>query len=181
MKLKRPVHDTVNLTNHGDFPPIGLQFLSQILVLLLVISSIGKAQQRTAEQPTTAPAAGADLTQTQLMEELKKLGAVVKTDGGVPDGAVVEITFVYTHKPRMSAGGAKVPPYQVTDDLVRQIAKLPKLASLELNMCPNLTEAAIKDVGRMTQLEHLALPGPRMTDAGMADLAGLGPAPKTGG
>jgi len=135
----------------------------------------------SAEKPATLPATAATtepkLMQTEaeakLVAEIRSLGGIVKTEEDAADGAVVSITFTYTHATRSSPGGAKVPPYEVTDDLVKQIARLPRLTSLELNMCPKLTEASFKEIGGMTQLTHLALPGPCVTDAGMADLAGL--------
>src|SRR5882757_2220906 len=40
-------------------------------------------------------------------------------------------------------------------------------------MCQGLTAAAIKDIGGMKQLEHLALNGMVINDASMGDLAGL--------
>jgi hypothetical protein len=125
-------------------------------------------------QATTQPANPAPtLPQAQLVEELKQIGADVKTEGNAPDGAVTSIIFPYTHTPRRSPGGTTVPPYPVTDDLVHQIAQLPKVTALEFNMSPRLTEAAIKDIGGMKQLEHLSLNAMPLTDVSMADLAGL--------
>lgn len=127
------------------------------------------AQTTPAKPGAPVPA----LTQTQLVDELKKLGADIKTEGDAPDGAVTSIIFKYTHTPRQSPGGTKVPPYPVTDDLVKQISKLPKVTALEFNMSTGLTEAAIKDIGGMKQLEHLSLNGMRVDDTSMADIAGL--------
>ena len=152
---------------------------SAMLALMLCVAggSSSMAQEPAGASPATqsaaatAPAAG--VTQAQLIEELKKIGADVKTEGDAPDGAVTSIIFKYTHTPRQSPGGAKVPPYPVTDDLVQQIAKLPKVTALEFNMSPQLTEAAIKDIGGMKQLEHLSVNGMRVDDTSMVDLAGL--------
>ena len=168
----------MNSTTKNVFPAIPLKSLSPVLLLglFLAISSSGRAQQLpvdTATNTAAAPAPGADLTQAQLVDTLTKMGAVVKTEGDAPDGAVTSIIFTYTHTPHLTPGGNKAPPYPVTDDLAHQISKLPKVTALEFNMSPDLTEAAIKDIGGMTQLEHLSLNGMRLNDASMTDLAGL--------
>ncbi len=135
-----------------------------------------EAQQSSAAAVTAStapPASKADPTQAELVDTLTKMGAVVKTEGDAPDGAVTSIIFTYTHTRQQTPGGNTIPPYPVTDDLVHQISKLPKVTAVEFNMSPGLTEAAIKDIGGMTQLEHLSLNGMPLTDASMTDLAGL--------
>lgn len=137
-------------------------------LLILLATSISPS---LAQQP---PAPGTDLTPVQLIDTLTKMGAVVKTEGDAPDGAITSIIFPYTHTPHVTPGGNTIPPYPVTDDLVHQISKQPKVTALELNMSLGLTEAAIKDAGGMTQLEHLSLgAGVHLNDTSMADLAGL--------
>jgi len=145
-----------------------IQSLTLILCLILAAGSSGKAQEPSADIPA-AKTTGADLSQTQLGGELTKLGGKVKMEGG----EIVEIIFTYTHTPSPSPTGQLVPPYEMTDDLMRQISKLPKLTSLELNMCPKLTDEGLKYLKDMTQLQRLALPGPCVTDVTMANIAGL--------
>ena len=142
------------------------------LIGFIAVADLGAAEQ-SAAAPTAAPAAAPDLTQAQLVEEITQLGGIVKHEGDAPDGAIEGITFTYTHTAKMSPGGKPVPPYAVTDDLVRQMMQLPKLTSLELNMCPGITVAAMRHIGAKTQLVHLALPGARVNDAAMHELAGL--------
>jgi hypothetical protein len=129
-----------------------------LLSFFFAVAAPGRAQQ--------APAGS-------LVDQLKAIGADIKTEGDAPDGAVVEITFKYTHTPRQAPGGATVPPYPLTDDLLAQIAKLPKVTHLELNMCTQLTDAGFAHLKDMTQLQALALPGARVTDTTMANIAGL--------
>ena len=140
-----------------------------LLSLLFAFNPATRAQLPTPDATATA----APLTQAQLIDTLTKMGAVVKTEGDAPDGALTSVIFPYTHTPKVAPGGNTVPPYPVTDDLVHQIAKLPQVTAVEFNMSPGLTEAAIKDIGSMTQLVHLSLNGMHLTDASMADLAGL--------
>ena len=121
-------------------------------------------------QSAVAPPAPRDPAQAQLIDQITNLGGIVKT---TDDGAVASIIFTYTHQAHPSPAGPDVPPYAVTDNLVRQIAMLPKLTALELNMSPKLTEASFKNIGSMTQLTHLSLPGPCMTDAAMVDIGAL--------
>jgi hypothetical protein len=146
------------------------------LGLCLAAGSAGWAQQPAADAAASAPAlaaAGVNLTQAQLTDTLTKMGAVVKTEGDAPGGNITLVIFPYSHTRRVTPGGNTVPPYPITDDLVHQISKLPKVTALEFNMSNGLTEAAIKDIGGMKQLEHLSLNGMRVNDTSMADIAGL--------
>jgi len=164
-------------------PTIGNKSLFPMLVLFgLVTGFCAMAQQPSpADAAASAPAAATPapipagpLTQPQLVDILTKMGAVVKTEGDVPTGDITSVIFPYKHDRRVTPGGYTVPPYPITDDLVRQLSKLPKITALELNMSNGLTEAAIKDVGTMKQLEHLSLSaGVHVTDTSMADIAGL--------
>jgi hypothetical protein len=159
--------------------------LKSLLFSLTLGSFCCAASCADAQQPapdattnTTTPPApnyppAASLTDAQLAKELTDLGATVKTEGDAPDGAIVEITFLYTHKASPSPTGAMVPPYRVTDDLVARIAKLPKLTHLELNMCPKLTNAGFVTLKGMPQLQYLSLPNGRTDDTTMTYLAGL--------
>jgi hypothetical protein len=131
---------------------------STALLLCLFLSSQAHAQQ------TPAPS---------LIDQLKNIGATIKTENDAPDGAVVEITFKYTHTPSQAPGGMTVPPYSLTDDLLAQISKLPKVTHLELNMCTQLTDAGFAHLKDMPQLAALSLPGARVTDTTMSNLAGL--------
>jgi len=149
-----------------------------LIFLLSVFMSIGsnaRAQQPLADAAASAPAPipAGNLTQAQLMDILTKMGAVVKTEGDAPGGDITSVIFPYSHTRRVTPGGYPVPPYPITDDLVRQLSKLPKITAVEFNMSNGLTEAAIKDIGGMKQLEHLSLNGMRVTDTSMADIAGL--------
>jgi len=139
------------------------------------------AQQPPADAAASAPPPAApapiptgNLTQAQLIDSLTKMGADVKTEGDVPTGDIVSVIFPYKHNKRLTPGGYTVPPYPITDDLVHQLSKLPKITALELNMSNGLTEAAIKDVGGMKQLEHLSISaGVHVNDTSMAEIAGL--------
>lgn len=145
-----------------------------LLSLFLAVGSSSRAQQPPAGTGTKAPAApGAHLSQAQLVDTLTKMGAVVKTEGDAPDGAITSVIFPYSHTRKVTTGGNSVPPYPITDDLVHQISKLPKVTALEFNMSNGLTAAAIKDIGGIKQLEHLSLNGMRVDDTSMADIAGL--------
>ena len=144
--------------------------LTALLILLIVSFSHSAAQQAPAQQP--APPGG-DLTQAQLIDTLTKMGAVVKTEGDAPGGNITSVIFPYSHTHKVTPGGNAVPPYPITDDLVHQISKLPKVTAVEFNMSNALTEVAIKDIGGMRQLVHLSLNGMHLTDASMADLANL--------
>jgi len=128
-------------------------FLAILLAsLALAFHPNARAQQpsaATATNTTSAPTPGSSLTLAQLVDELKKRGADIKTEGDAPDGAVTSVIFPYSHTPRVMPDGTKVPPYPVTDDLVHQISKLPKVTALEFNMSDGLTAAAIKDIGGM--------------------------------
>jgi hypothetical protein len=148
-----------------------------LLGLFLATGFNVRAQQAPAHATATAgapaPIPTGDLTQAQLVDILAKMGAVVKTEGDAPAGDVISVIFPYSHTKRLTPGGYPVPPYPITDNLVHQISKLPKVTAVEFNMSNGLTEAAIKDIGGMTQLEHLSLNGMRVTDTSMADIAGL--------
>ena len=175
-----------------------MKSLSLILLLnlFLAISANSQAQQPPADTATntataTAPTPGAPLTQDQLVAEIMQLGGVVKTEGDAPadvldfkawaqrnatdapTGAVVGISFTYTHKHTQSPAGKTIPPYDVTDDMVAQFAKLPKLTHLEMSMCPQVTDVGVAHLKGMTQLQFLSLAGTKVTDAGMLNLAGL--------
>lgn len=152
-------------------------FAMLVSIFCLALGAIGMAQE-SAVAPSTAPPPAAtspavDLTRAQLIEQIKNLGGIVKTAGDAPDGAIVEITFVYTHHATTCPAGTVVPPYGVTDDLVGQFAKLPTLRHLELNMCPHVTDAGVKFLKGMTQLQQLSLSATKVTDVGMAELVGL--------
>lgn len=110
---------------------------------------------------------------TTLIDQLGKMGATVKTGSGAKDSDITEIIFLYTHTPRLAPGGATVPPYPMTDDLLLQISKLPLLTHLELNMCPHVTDVGLASLKDMVQLQQLALFGPNVTDVTMGNLAGL--------
>jgi len=143
-----------------------MKTLAALLVLLIASLSLSIAQQ--------TPAPGPDLSQAQLIDTLTKMGAVVKTEGDAPGGDIISVIFPYSHTKRVTPGGYPVPPYPITDDLVRQISKLPKVTAGEFNMSNGLTEAAIRDIGSMKQLEHLSLgAGVRLDDTSMTDIAGL--------
>ena len=177
----------MNSITKNVLPAIHLKSLSPILLLslFLAIGSIVRAQQPPADTATNAAAAPApatapapiptgDLTQAQLIDILTKMGADVKTEGDVPTGDIISVIFPYKHDKRVTPGGYPVPPYPITDDLVHQISKLPKVTAVEFNMSNGLTGAAIKDIGGMKQLEHLSLgAGVHLDDTSMADLAGL--------
>jgi len=155
-----------------------MKSLSLILLLnlFLAISSNTRAQQPPADGAATTPAPipTGDLTQAQLIDILTKMGADVKTEGDAPTGDIISVIFPYKHNRRVTPGGYPVPPYPITDDLVHQLSKLPKITALEFNMSNGLTEAAVKDIGGMKQLEHLSLSaGMHLDDASMADIAGL--------
>ncbi len=161
------------------------------------VGSSAKAQDATTNQPpaAVAPTPTGPLTQAQLVAAIEQLGGVVKTEGDapkavldnfgaidawakkkpddVPAGAIVGISFGYTHKPFLAPSGKQVPPYDVTDDLLAQFVALPKLTHLELSMCPKVTDAGVAHLKGLPQLQFLALAGTKVTDAGMADLAGL--------
>ena len=152
--------------------------IAALLVLAVASLSQAAAQQPAADAAappaTPAPIPAGNLTQAQLIDVLGKMGAIVKAEGDVPMGDIVSVIFPYSHTKKMTPGGYAVPPYPITDDLVHQLSKLPKIIVLELNMSNGLTEAAIKDVGGMKQLEHLSLSaGVHMDDTSMADIAGL--------
>jgi len=123
------------------------------------------AQQPPADAAASAPPPAApapiptgNLTQAQLIDSLTKMGADVKTEGDVPTGDIVSVIFPYKHNKRLTPGGYTVP----------------KITALELNMSNGLTEAAIKDVGGMKQLEHLSISaGVHVNDTSMAEIAGL--------
>jgi len=147
-----------------------------ILILFLTIGSNVRAQAPPADAAasTPAPIPTGNLTQAQLIDILTKMGADVKTEGDAPGGDITSVIFPYKHNKRLTPGGYPVPPYPITDDLVHQLSKLPKITALELNMSNGLTEAAIKDVGSMKQLEHLSLSaGVHVNDTSMTDIAGL--------
>jgi hypothetical protein len=153
-----------------------MQKLAACLLPGFIASAPSLAQQPPAAAPasTPAPIPTSDLTQAQLIDILTKMGAVVKTEGDGPTGDISSVIFPYSHTKRVTPGGYAVPPYPVTDDLVHQISKRPKVTTVEFNMSNGLTEAAIKDIGGMKQLEHLSLAaGVHLTDTSMADLAGL--------
>ena len=142
--------------------------------LALALTSILSPSALLAQTMPTKPVTPASaLTQEQLVAEIQNLGGAVKTAGGATNGAIEEISFTYTHKQSSAPTGKRVPPYDVTDALLAQFQGLPKLTTLELNMCPKLTDAGMKNLQEMPQLQHLALPGPCVTDATMAHLAGL--------
>jgi len=155
--------------------------LAALLFLALISIAPSVAQQPPADATASTPASATpapiptgDLTQAQLIDILTKMGADVKTEGDVPTGDIISVIFPYKHDKRVTPGGYPVPPYPITDYLVHQLSKLPKITALELNMSNGLTEAAIKDVGGMKQLEHLSLSaGVHVDDTSMADLAGL--------
>jgi|GEM_PF-2855250 len=156
----------------------------------LTIGSSSHAQQPSADVASnTTP--GANLPQDQLVAEITQLGGVVKTEGDAPadvldfkawatknvadkpSGAIVGISFTYTHTHTPSPAGKVVPPYAVTDDMVAQFSKLPKLTHLELSMCPQVTDAGVAHLKGMPQLLFLSLAETKVTDAGMLHLAGL--------
>ena len=154
-------------------------FLAILLIpIALAFNSSARAQQPPADATATAsapaPIPTGNLTQAQLVDILTKMGADVKTEGDAPTGDIVSVIFPYKHDKRLTPGGYPVPPYPITDDLVHQLSKLPKLTTVEFNMSNGLTEAAIKDIGGMKQLVHLSLgAGVRLDDTSMADIAGL--------
>ena len=168
----------MNSATKNALSPIRLKPLSPILLLslFLAVGSSVRAQAPPAEAAaaTPAPIPTGNLTQAQLIDILTKMGADVKTEGDVPTGDIISVIFPYSHTKRLTPGGYPVPPYPITDDLVHQLSKLPKITALEFNMSNGLTEAAVKDIGGMKQLEHLSLgAGVRLDDTSMADISGL--------
>jgi len=167
----------MNPTAKAAIPALRVKSLPAILLagLLLAAVSAARAQQPPSDAATSTPAPipTGNLTQSQLIDILTKMGAVVKTEGDAPGGDMTSVIFPYSHTKRVTPGGYPVPPYPITDDLVHQISKLPKVTVLEFNMSNGLTGAAIKDIGGVTQLEHLSLNGMRVDDRSMADIAGL--------
>jgi hypothetical protein len=134
------------------------------LALALFLGTEAKSQALQSPAANGTPA---------LIAQLKNIGAKINTEGNAPDGDVVEITFKYAHTPRQTLDGMTVPPYSMTDDLLAQVSKLPKLTHLELNMCTQLTDTGLAHLKNMTQLQALALPGARVTDATMSNLVSL--------
>ncbi len=167
--------------------------------------SVGpQAPVATTARPVAVPRAipGMPLAQAQLMAEIEQLGGIVSTEGDapkdtkaiidrnawykkkaddVPSGEIVGISFRATHAKSTAPNGKVVPPYEITDDLLAQIAKLPKLVHLDLTQGADLkvseqtySDAGVKHLKGMTQLQFLSLAwNNAVTDAGVADLEGL--------
>ena len=53
------------------------------------------------------------------------------------------------------------------------MAKLQKLTHLSLSFCPKITDAGLKEVAKLKQLERLSLHDTQITDASLKDLAKL--------
>lgn len=60
---------------------------------------------------------------------------------------------------------------KVTDQGLSQVASLPKLSSLALTLCPEISDAGFKPLLQCKKLTTLSLVSTNVTDAGMKDLA----------